>query len=691
MASRTAKPHMLSHRANPSATSRRALGTSLRRAGTAAAGLDGAARPWLLGLLATILLACASPPEPASTTTAYFMVPREGVEADFFTLPWPNDIRLRGDGALNLEHFPASSTLVSQYLDLFESEVHGWGTNAAVFFRFSAALDASSLPATAADSLEPEATAYLVCIDPGSPDYATRIPVHVTFRAEEGKTIGPNSLVLRPAAGFPMREGTTYAAVLGRHLRDVRGLPLRKDLDFTAVMSDSQPEDPALEAAWAAYAPLRLFLAHQGIMAADLLNAAVITTQAMVGTMARLREAVYRDMDPPPAAPEDLHYTGDGPGYHVYEGTYEGPVYQHGDPPYSMTGGGFVLDAQGDPVLARTEPIRFAISVPAGEMPAGGWPVVLYAHGTGGSYRTFINNGVAQDLATIYEGGEVLARAAVIGIDQVLHGTRCTAPTCNPEVNFFNFQNPIAGRDNVRQGALDNFQLVRLVEAMNVPSAPGTGQPIRFDPEQIHFFGHSQGGLTGPPFLAVEPKVKSAVLSGAGGNMILSLLSKVSPVNIPELMALLLGESDPLTPDNPVLSLIQLFIEPADPLNYGRYFISEPWDGAPPKHIFLSQGWYDSYTPPVLTEGLAVAAGLELVTPWLEPLPSLLLGGQTTPLARPASGNLAGGQVTGLLLQYLAWGSADGHYVVFDNPNANRDYRHFLGTAIGHGIPSVLR
>jgi hypothetical protein len=648
---------------------------------------------WGLGALLFTLgsVACSDPDGPTSTTVAYFTVPRQGVEADFFTLPWPNDTRMDPDGTVNLEGFPTDNTLVSVYLSLFDQEVRGWGTNSAIFFRFSASLDASSLPATADETLLPEASAYLVDVDPDSPDYATRVPVVVTFAAEAGEYIGPNSLVLRPVAGFPLREATTYAAILSRTIRDAGSQPLRKDLDFAYVMRDTAPgdEDPALEVAWHAYAPLRAYLAEQSAEPTDVLCAAVFTTQSIVETMVRLRDAVYRDMDTPPSLPADLAYTGSGPGYYIYEGTYEAPVYQHGEVPYATQGGGFVFDAAGDPVLARTESMRFALSVPTGDMPAGGWPIVLYAHGTGGNYRSFINGDVARDLARIYVDGELLARAAVIGIDQVLHGTRCNVAACNPELNFFNFQNPIAGRDNVRQGALDNVQLLRLVEAMDTASAPETGAPIRFNSTQIHFFGHSQGGLTGSPFLAVEPKIKSAVLSGAGGNMILSLLLKTAPVSIPDILGLLLGEQDPMTASHPVLSLIQFFIEPADPLNYGRYFIDEPLDGSEPKHIYLSQGWTDHYTPPLLTEGLAVATGLELVSPWLEPQPLLVLGGQTHGLERPVSGNLMGGSVTGVMLQYLAWDDADGHYVVFDNPNANQDYRHFLGTAIRDGIPTV--
>ena len=39
--------------------------------------------------------------------------------------------------------------------------------------------------------------------------------------------------------------------------------------------------------------------------------------------------------------------------------------------------------------------------------------------------------------------------------------------------------------------------LVRLVEGVDVASAPDTGAPIRFDLDRLYFFGHSQGAITG--------------------------------------------------------------------------------------------------------------------------------------------------------------------------------------------------
>jgi pimeloyl-ACP methyl ester carboxylesterase len=318
-------------------------------------------------------------------------------------------------------------------------------------------------------------------------------------------------------------------------------------------------------------------------------------------------------------------------------------------------------------------------------MPPTGWPVALYAHGTGGDFETFVREGIDLRACLIEKEGRVLARMAVISIDQVLHGPR--DPTRSPpELTFFNLKNIAAARDNPKQGAADDFQLVRLVKRFHVAAAPVTGRPIRFDDGRIYFIGHSQGGLTGPLFLAAEPEVRAAVLSGAGAVLVLSLLEKSKPVDVAGLVHSLLGE--PAGPDHPFLNLLQAYFESADPNNYGRLLFREPPPGNRPKSIFQTLGITDEYTPVPSIKAFALSMGVQPVYPRLSEMEDLVLSGMTW-TAAPVRGNAAAGRATAVLRQYHQEEDSDGHYVLFDRWPARHDASRFLGTDIADGIAQL--
>src|SRR5690242_2188722 len=100
-----------------------------------------------------LLSACTS-----SATTALFVASGNG--SDFYDLPFPNDLRRHGDGTLDLSKFPTNSLLGGNYRDAVQSELDGFSLNAAIFSRFSAQVDKSSLPDTAT-SMQPGASVYL--------------------------------------------------------------------------------------------------------------------------------------------------------------------------------------------------------------------------------------------------------------------------------------------------------------------------------------------------------------------------------------------------------------------------------------------------------------------------------------------------------------------------------------------------
>jgi pimeloyl-ACP methyl ester carboxylesterase len=401
-------------------------------------------------------------------------------------------------------------------------------------------------------------------------------------------------------------------------------------------------------------------------------SAAVFTTQHATFLGPALRAGVFGTT--PPAAANITAGVSGSSVYSLWTGTYTAPNFQTGDVPYLNGGGEIVVGSDGIAVVQRTEPMRFALTIPlAGMTPTTGWPICIYAHGTGGDWQSFVSDGTALRLAQ--QG------IAVISTDQVLHGPR--NPGGDPAVSFFNFGNPYAGRDNALQGAADAWSQMRLALGMSFSDGSRT---ITFDPGRVMFFGHSQGGLTGPAFVAFEPAVKGAVLSGTGGLLYISMLYKTAPVNFPPLVETLTRDS-PMDEDNPTIALAQMWIERADGANYARFMVREPKTPAGPRAIFQSEGFTDTYAPNPAIEAFATSLGGDLLLPDQQDVLGLTLRGRHT-MSPPISKNVNG--TTAVLAQYKQAPNSDGHFVVFDIAAAKTQSSSFLGTLAATGTATVV-
>lgn len=595
-------------------------------------------------LVAVLLCACTG---SSSGTTALFA--QDG--SDFYDLPYPNDLRRHDDGTLDLSKFPTNSLLVDEYRADAE-KLDGFGLNGAMFARFSGPLDETSLP-DPAGSMMPGASVYLVNLMTGE-----RTPIIAHFRADQTNTIGINRLAVRPYPGFGLDEGTTYALVITSRVRDASGAAIGGTDEFKSALA-TKP--------W--YAPLKDYLAQNPD---DVVSAAVFTTQHATNVGLAIRKGVF-GTDAPTA-------TGTAPkltntAFTEFTGSYTAPNFQTGTVPYSTDGGEIQIDTNGVAIVQRMEPMRFALTVPLGAVPANGFPICIYAHGTGGDYESFIDDLTAARLAA--EG------IAVISTDQVLHGPR--NPGGDPEVAFFNFANPYAGRDNALQGAADAWSQMRLALGMSFDD--GTGRTIHFDADNLFFFGHSQGGLTGPAFIAFEPTLKGAVLSGTGGLLYLSMLYKTEPISFPDIISAVTRDN-PIDEDNPTLSLAQMWIDRADGANYARLMVRNPPLDNPPKNIFQTEGFTDNYAPNPSIEAFATSLGGDIVmTADTKPVEGITLRGRSIVNA-PVMDNLAG--VTAVLAQYNQEPGSDGHFVVFDIPAAQKQAAEFLGTLARTGHATVV-
>ena len=271
----------------------------------------------------------------------------------------------------------------------------------------------------------------------------------------------------------------------------------------------------------------------------------------------------------------------------IYVGGLNIPYFQ--EPPTEASGGYNVLSSKwvaeaganilGDPdstVISRWNPVpvkRADVTIPVimavpnqnsawvqGAQSQGvpvplpsGWPVVIYQHG-------FTRN--RTDLVLVAEPW-LDQGYAVISIDLPLHGVTATDPAVNPlallrvpgttertfdldlrnnanagdlrpdgniDASGTNFLNPaptglIPSRDNLRESAVGVLALRRSLGVMDIDANPATTD---LDASQVHFVGHSGGGILGGVVLALcgDCATISAVSPGAG---IVKLLEDSSP------------------------------------------------------------------------------------------------------------------------------------------------------------------
>ncbi len=577
---------------------------------------------------------------------------------DFFDRPFPSDAR-RVDGHPDVAEFPGEGSfpIVDAYLAA-AGQIDGFGNNSPMYVRFEAPIDESLLPSPEA-SLGLESPVLLVDVDRDSPFRGERVPLAFEW-TEQKTTFQPgNLLAAAPVFGFPLRPSTTYALVL------------RAPLAASVGQAWGVGGDPDL-------AETEETLLGLGVDPASVSLAVPFTTQDPVRETARIARAIREEIGLP-SLDQELSFLEDRGGYLLYTGEVVVPVWQHGERPYRTEGGGFRFAADGSPEIAFWERVRFALTIPKhSDVPDGGWPVVLYSHGTGGDYLSFCDSGANAEEATVMSREGV----AMIGISQPLHYDRATEGT-SPELDSFNYANPDAGRTNFRQGALDQVYLAELLTRA-APTFTFEGETIRLDPERVAYFGHSQGGLVGAigaPFFG--DRVRAAGFSGTGGGLAMTIVLRKDPLDIAQVLAAALGfeEGEALTTFHPVVGLVQMLSEATDPLNYGPYWFAEApgWDAAP-LDIVLTEGLHDAATPSVTTEALAAAARVPIVGDAATDPEGLALRG-LSPDDLPTEGNAVGWDgdpVTAGLGQF----PDDDHYAIYDNRDALQLYRELLVTAL---------
>lgn len=256
-----------------------------------------------------------------------------------------------------------------------------------------------------------------------------------------------------------------------------------------------------------------------------------------------------------------------------------------------------------DPTTATNVTVPLLVSIPNGPKPGAGWPVVIFQHGitsNRGSMMGLVDvmaNAGASGFAVVaidmpfhgLLGTEDLIggfRQATIDFSAAINGGTATVQerifdldlfdaaigtndadgdgvTDDSGTHFINLPSLLTSRDNVRQSVADLFSLKRAISIMDYD-----GGGADFNAANIHFVGHSLGGIVGGVFLAIETSVQSSVLGMSGGGIakLLDGSASFGPVIAAGLSAN--GVTKGTAEYESFLASAQMVLDSADPVNY---------------------------------------------------------------------------------------------------------------------------
>jgi len=617
----------------------------------------------------------------------------------------------------------------------------------------------------------------------------------MTYPPSDGATaITCTILTALPVQGRPLRENTTYVAVVttrvakqGQFVKDLCAGKTPAGISNTA---DAGQEPIAQQYRDAINQDLLQF----GLSCGDVAAISLFNTSNPTQELNQVRQLAHADyMKSEGACPRsrfaltrDTAPDGQASGprcpnapFCVYRGSVQLPDYQRGTPPYLPYidwGGGWpqppVPEAGADPpgcvdnLGSIPEPAdpkswtptwrtaRVIVTIPRAPPPTladgttKGYPVVVLVRaGAGTTTDPLVDRGpiLGADCAeTACRGpAEVLQSVGFAGItiDGPLVGISGSQPIeFNEDFGIFDFLNPQALVDNIRQSAVELTLIPDILSQLTIDPTGCDGVPpgqVTLDTTHIAMFSHSMGSSISPLALAAEPRYGAAILSGSGGSLIENAMYKTQPLPITA-ASVLYGYSAQacmLRARDPQLSLLQWATEPADSQVYARRML---FDDDPPASAWVSpnarsalmiQGLVDHYILPPIADTMTLGEGLDLgvgpnscndapscdlepvygdvASPEYPTLPKLLplsgrgvqwladAGGGNTPW--PASVDGGTHPLTGLVVQHRidenrepgACTSVDGHEVIYESTLARHQYACFLQDFLNDRAPQV--
>ncbi len=532
-------------------------------------------------------------------------------------------------------------------------------------------------------------------------------------------TLDRSRNVLAGTTREQLQEQTGYVLVVTRSVRDASGAPLEREVRTPFTTMSGTTELDRLRRALddgSAYTQAGI-----GSRVASFTQGSTTTVFPPTASELMMRlDQQSADPNAPLVSSQVPNLALAGVGCYAF-GSFESPQFTRPDSTIPPTPSGATARALGSARLG------FALIVPAGPPPPGGWPTAVYGPGFTRSYfDLFVTSdlnaaagiatlathplghgyGPASTISVGAPGAETTflsyGRGRDLDADGAIAAAEGSQPieTRSPAGTVEASPNALHGlRGSLTQTVVDNMALVRAVQAgISVPGctlSPGATL-ARAD---VKYFGLSFGGIYGTMLMGTDPSVRTALLNVPGGPVVdIARLGGFRPR-----LAATLGASRPsLLNGGPGLDgFTESIPEPHDPpildpapgaMELQRYLAYATWYGRPggpetyaplirrqPRNgvkSLLLQVAFGDHTVPNVTSGNILRAGelFDRTTYYRNDLTPTADQDPHGFLADPRRTGRQMGQAQ--LTAFLTTGQIvdpDGPAPVFEVPIANRD------------------
>jgi len=522
--------------------------------------------------------------------------------SDWFTTPDPS---LPGGLRVELSPEALPKTLEGVALDnLAAHPADGFSQHMPILALFPAGIDTRGLnfhPDGGDATLKPTSPTLLLNADTGE-----LVPHWVELDA---MTDDPKkqALIVRP---FVRLANTTRYIVAFQGLTAASGERVAAPLGFAHIVQGDVAGHPLLEPLAARYeAEIFPALTKLGVARDDLQLAWDFTTasdERNTRDMWAIRDDIVATLGQAgPALEVDLvlpEYS-DEIALRV-EGRIEVPLYLEADEPMAW----LHRDGDGKVVANGTHWVPFTFQIPKTAFPTepGFEPlrIIQFGHGFFGereeinwsAMRAFSSERKVAMIATDWAGMAAEDQGAVV---QTIF---------DDPANVFLFT------DRLHQGFANQLALSYAIKT-TLPEAEAMSafKQLLYDPEQLYWYGISQGSIFGATFMALSPTIEKAVLDVGGGPYSLMMTRSGSFSDLFAIVKVALGD-EPLTVQK-FIALSQHTWDRVDPITYAPRVLQDPPEDSPPRTLLFSFGVGDHSVTNVASHLLLRALGIDLLAP----------------------------------------------------------------------------